>query len=217
MDTVEPGRGIKPVWDGADIIRSDGTTILGADNKAGCAVILEVIQSAIEDGAETRTIEVAISRGEEIGLVGATKMDYSRISAKVAIVIDSGGPPSSIRARLPITALRHRSPRQKRPRGLEPEKGVPAISSTRDIVGLPRALRQRNHRNVGKVQGGLVRNAVPDTPSSRARCAAWSRKARTLMNTPAARDEVAEAHPDARIDAKFASLTRLLAHPDDRP
>ncbi len=62
MDTVEPGRGIKPVWDGADIIRSDGTTILGADNKAGCAVILEVIQSAIEDAAETRTIEVAISR-----------------------------------------------------------------------------------------------------------------------------------------------------------
>ena len=29
MDTVEPGRGIKPVWDGPDIIRSDGTTILG--------------------------------------------------------------------------------------------------------------------------------------------------------------------------------------------
>ena len=51
MDTVEPGRGITPTWDGPDIIRSDGTTILGADNKAGCAVILEVIQSAIEDGA----------------------------------------------------------------------------------------------------------------------------------------------------------------------
>ncbi len=41
MDTVEPGRGIKPVFDGDDIIRTDGTTILGADNKAGCAVILE--------------------------------------------------------------------------------------------------------------------------------------------------------------------------------
>ena len=63
MDTVEPGRGIRPGWDGPDIIRSDGTTILGADNKAGCAVILEVVQSAIEDGAETRTVEVAISRG----------------------------------------------------------------------------------------------------------------------------------------------------------
>src|SRR5215210_8068720 len=47
MDTVEPGRGIIPVWDGPDIIRSDGTTILGADNKAGCAVIFEVIRSVM--------------------------------------------------------------------------------------------------------------------------------------------------------------------------
>src|ERR687896_1543965 len=38
LDTVEPGRGIKPQFDGDDIIRSDGTTILAADNKAGCAV-----------------------------------------------------------------------------------------------------------------------------------------------------------------------------------
>ena len=87
MDTVEPGRGIQPVFDGPDIIRSDGTTILGADNKAGCAVILEVIRSANEDDAETRPIEVAISRGEEIGLVGASNMDYSRISARVALVL----------------------------------------------------------------------------------------------------------------------------------
>ena len=36
---------------------------------------------AIEDGAETRPIEVAISRGEEIGLIGATNMDYDRITA----------------------------------------------------------------------------------------------------------------------------------------
>src|SRR5687767_3446064 len=68
MDTVEPGRGIVPKWDGDDILRSDGTTILGADNKAGCAIILEVIQSLLEDGSARRAIDVAISRGEEIGL-----------------------------------------------------------------------------------------------------------------------------------------------------
>ena len=64
MDTVEPGRGIQPAWDGPDTIRSDGRTILGADNKGGCAVILEVIESLIEDKARHRAIEVAISRGE---------------------------------------------------------------------------------------------------------------------------------------------------------
>ena len=125
------GRGIKPVFDGDDIIRSDGTTILGADNKAGCAVILEVFAVGESRTARRdRTIEVAISRGEEIGLVGAAHMDYSRISATVAIVIDSGGPPSSIQGSAPYsygyTVEVHG---QSAHAGLEPEKGIPAITS----------------------------------------------------------------------------------------
>src|SRR5262249_3998914 len=45
LDTVEPGRGIKPrIEDG--VVRSDGTTILGADDKAGIAAILEGIRAA---------------------------------------------------------------------------------------------------------------------------------------------------------------------------
>ena len=40
MDTVDPGRGITPVVEG-NTIRSDGTTILGGDCKAGIAAILE--------------------------------------------------------------------------------------------------------------------------------------------------------------------------------
>ena len=39
MDTVVPGEGVKPIVEG-DIIRSDGTTVLGGDDKSGCAVIL---------------------------------------------------------------------------------------------------------------------------------------------------------------------------------
>ncbi len=38
MDTVVPGEGVKPIVDG-DIIRTDGTTVLGGDDKSGCAVI----------------------------------------------------------------------------------------------------------------------------------------------------------------------------------
>ena len=44
MDTVEPGRGIKPRVDG-DRIFSDGTTILGGDCKAGVAAILEAFST----------------------------------------------------------------------------------------------------------------------------------------------------------------------------
>src|SRR3954465_14363882 len=40
MDTVVPGKGVKPVVDG-DIIRTDGTTVLGGDDKSGVAIIVE--------------------------------------------------------------------------------------------------------------------------------------------------------------------------------
>ena len=48
MDTVEPGRNINPKVEG-DIIKSDGTTILGGDCKAGIAAILEGVESSIEN------------------------------------------------------------------------------------------------------------------------------------------------------------------------
>ena len=74
MDTVEPGRGIVPVIEGERIV-SQGETILGGDCKAGVAAIMEGLQSVIEDGLPHRPVQVVFTRGEEIGLVGATNLD----------------------------------------------------------------------------------------------------------------------------------------------
>jgi tripeptide aminopeptidase len=52
MDTVVPGEGVKPIVDG-DIIRTDGTTVLGGDDKSGCAVIIEVIRCLQEQNIPT--------------------------------------------------------------------------------------------------------------------------------------------------------------------
>ncbi|GIW15108.1 MAG: hypothetical protein KatS3mg063_0961 [Tepidiforma sp.] len=206
MDTVEPGRGIKPRWDGPDIIRSDGTTILGADNKAGCAVILEVLQSLIEDGGPHRAVEVAISRGEEVGLVGAANMDYSRITAKVAIVIDSGGPPSSIQGQAPYhyvydIEVHGRSAHA----GLEPEKGIPAVTIAAEIVaGLPQGrLDDETTGNVGIIRGGLVRNAVPDYCLVQGEFRSMvEEKVETLARGARRHIEAVQArHPGARIEA----------------
>ena len=221
MDTVEPGRGITPVLDGEDIIRSDGTTILGADNKAGCAVILEVIQSAIEDGAETRAIEVAISRGEEIGLVGATHMDYSRISAKVAIVIDSGGPPSSIQGSAPYSyGYRVEVHGRSAHAGLEPEKGIPAISIAAEaVLGLPQGrIDFETTGNVGRIRGGLVVNAVPDYCLIEGEMRSMEfEKVETLVSQ--AKSHVADVrgrHPGARIDDTFTlGYPGYKLEPDD--
>ncbi|MGH2609697.1 MAG: M20/M25/M40 family metallo-hydrolase, partial [Tepidiformaceae bacterium] len=220
MDTVEPGRAIKPTWDGDDIIRSDGTTILGADNKAGCAIILEVIQSLLEDGGRRRVIEVAISRGEEIGLVGAQNMDYSRLGAKVALVIDSGGPPNSIQGQAPYhytydIEVHGRSAHA----GLEPEKGVPAITIAAEIVtGLPQGrLDSETTGNVGRIQGGLVRNAVPDYTLIQGEMRSMvEEKVETLVSKVERRVEDAKAeHPDARIESTFGGYAGYTLEPED--
>ncbi len=208
MDTVEPGRGIRPVRDGDDVIRSDGSTILGADNKAGCAVILEVIASALEDGAETRPIEVAISRGEEVGLKGAANMDYSRISAKVAVVIDSGGPPSSVQGAAPFsygyTVEVHGKSAHA---GLEPEKGIPAITIAAEAaLGLPQGrLDFETTGNVGRIQGGLVTNAVPDycRIEGEMRSMEFEKVDSLVARSKQHLEEVQSRHPGARIDSDF--------------
>lgn len=165
MDTVEPGRGIRPVWDGQDILRSDGSTILGADNKAGCAVILEVLTSLREDGMRHRPVEIAISRGEEVGLVGARAMDLTRVRSREAIVIDSGGRPSDLQGQAPYHYVYDVEVQGKAAHaGVEPERGVPAITIAAEVIGgLPQGrIDPETTGNVGTIKGGLVRNAVPD-------------------------------------------------------
>lgn len=208
MDTVEPGRGIRPIFDGEDIIRTDGTTILGADNKAGCAVILEVIESVLEDHTPHRPIEVAISRGEEIGLVGAQAMDYDRIQSKVAIVIDSGGPPSSIQGQAPYHYVYSIAVHGKSAHaGLEPEKGIPAISIAAEaVLGMPQGrIDSETTGNVGTIRGGLVRNAVPDLCEIEGEMRSMEfEKVETLVSSARRHlDEIQERHPAARIESKF--------------
>ena len=79
MDTVGKDTGITPVIrDG--VIYSDGTTILGGDDKSGVAAILEVIRSLQEDDLAHPPLEVVISVGEEVSLRGAKLLDKSKLT-----------------------------------------------------------------------------------------------------------------------------------------
>ena len=165
MDTVEPGRGIQPSVDGERIV-SDGTTILGGDCKAGVAAIIEALESIKEDGVPRNPVEVAFTREEEIGLVGARNLDFSLLSGKEAIVFDGEGPPSQITSSSPeyigfdieITGRAAHA-------GVEPEKGISAIRIAAEIITrLPQGrLDDETTFNVGTIEGGTVRNAVPET------------------------------------------------------
>ena len=80
MDTVVPGEGVKPVVEG-DIIRTDGTTVLGGDDKSGCAVIIEVIRCLQEQNIPHAPIEAIFSICEEVGLLGAKNVDVTKLKA----------------------------------------------------------------------------------------------------------------------------------------
>ncbi len=163
MDTVEPGRGIKPRIQGHRIV-SDGTTILGGDCKAGVAAILEGLEAVVDEGLTRRPVQVVFTRGEEIGIVGATNMDYSMILAKESVVFDGNGPVNTITGASPTymsfdVTVKGRAAHA----GVEPEKGLSAIRIATEIINeLPQGrLDEETTFNVGTIAGGSVRNAVP--------------------------------------------------------
>jgi len=94
MDTVAPGKGIRPRVCEDDYIRSDGTTILGADDKAGLCAIIEAMKVA--KGGPHRTVEAAFTVCEESTFDGSKQFDYSQVASKRCIIFDADGGPDHI-------------------------------------------------------------------------------------------------------------------------
>ena len=92
LDTVEPGKGIKPQIDSEGWIRSSGDTILGADNKAGVAAILEATRRLIDgDSSDHHPLELVFTVSEESGNHGAAGLDYSSTRSKLGYAFDVAG------------------------------------------------------------------------------------------------------------------------------
>ena len=167
MDTVDPGRSIRPQVVG-ERITSDGNTILGGDCKAGVAAILEALESVREDARARRPVQVVFTRGEEIGLVGASNLDFSMITGTEAVVFDGNGPVNTITGASPTYMAFDVNVRGRGAHaGVEPEKGLSAIKIASDIIAeLPQGrIDSETTFNVATITGGTVRNAVPSEAS----------------------------------------------------
>lgn len=76
---------------GHDLITSDGSTLLGSDDKAGCAVILQAVEDLLADPSTPRPpTRICFTVDEEIGR-GVDKLDLERLAADVAYTIDGSG------------------------------------------------------------------------------------------------------------------------------
>ncbi|QOR65392.1 M20/M25/M40 family metallo-hydrolase [Cytobacillus suaedae] len=164
MDTVVPGKGIKPsIQDG--YIVTDGTTILGADDKAGLAAMLEAIKVLKEKNISHGTIQFIITVGEESGLVGAKALDSALLKAKFGYALDSDGKVGNIIVAAPTQAKVKATIHGKTAHaGVSPEKGVSAITiAAKAISRMPLGrIDEETTANIGRFEGGTQTNIVCD-------------------------------------------------------
>jgi tripeptide aminopeptidase len=161
MDTVVPGRGVKPIVEG-DIIRTDGSTVLGGDDKSGCAVIIETIRCLQEQQVPHAPIDAVFSICEEVGLLGAKHLDMSKVRARYGIVFDSDDPgflftkgPSANHFEFKIHGLESHA-------GVAPEQGISAIKIAAEGIAAMKLGRidEETTANIGVIQGGEATNII---------------------------------------------------------
>jgi tripeptide aminopeptidase len=166
-DTVKPGVGIEPVLS-EGVIRSKGQTILGADDKAGIAEVLEALRVA----PVRPPIEFAVSRQEEVGLLGVKAMDFSRLTARRGFLMDNDTLDTIVIGGPTYFAIDVEVRGRSAHAGMEPEKGINAIVAAAKGIAALRLGRidHESTANVGVISGGIIRNGVPDACSFLAEC-----------------------------------------------
>ncbi|MCP3738570.1 tripeptidase T [Rossellomorea sp. BNER] len=165
MDTVVPAKGVKPTVKEDGYVYSDGTTILGADDKAGLATMFEALRVLKEENIEHGTIQFIITVGEESGLVGAKALDPALVKAKYGFALDSDGEVGNIIVAAPTQAKIKAVLNGKTAHaGVAPEKGISAITmAAKAISRMPLGrIDEETTANIGRFEGGRATNIVCD-------------------------------------------------------
>jgi tripeptide aminopeptidase len=163
MDTVEPGRGVKPVLENG-VFSSAGDTILGADDKSALAIILEVLRVLHENQISHGPLEVVFTVCEEVGLLGAKNLNFDLISAEFGFALDATDTQGVITRAPSANKLKFTVHGKAAHAGARPEFGINAIQIAGNaIVNMQLGrIDQETTCNIGIINGGRARNIVPD-------------------------------------------------------
>jgi len=164
MDTVLPAIGVKVKRVG-EVFTSAGDTVLGSDDKAGIAALIEVMRTLQEKNIPHGPVEYIFTTCEEVGLLGVKALDPSLIKAKIGYALDSSGinrvvigAPAANRITAEVKGLASHA-------GLSPEKGISAIQlAARAIARLKLGrLDPESTANIGVIEGGTASNIIPES------------------------------------------------------
>jgi tripeptide aminopeptidase len=193
MDTAGTDTGIRPIIGDDGVIRTDGSTILGADDKSGIAGCLEVLTVlGTHPDARYPTIEFVITVGEEAGLVGSRHMDVGRLNATHGFVFDTAGASGAITYWAPTSVYLTVTVHGKKVHaGVEPEKGINAVKVAAEaIAAMPLGrIDDETVANIGTITGGEARNVVPGE---------------VVM------EGMARSHDQAKLDAQIDAMRRAF-------
>ncbi|HET7571385.1 MAG TPA: M20/M25/M40 family metallo-hydrolase [Gaiellaceae bacterium] len=174
LDTVPPDGELRPVVEDG-VIRNAGGTILGADNKAAVAAMLEGARRVLAESRPHAGVELLFTTREEIGLLGAAEFDHDRLHARTGYVYDQAGPIGEIVLGAPWSrSLEVRFHGRASHSGMFPEEGRSAIQAAAKAIADLRLGRvdDETTANVGVISGGTGGNIVPEwcTFLAEARC-----------------------------------------------
>lgn len=170
LDTVPPEGPVEPVVEDG-VVRNAGGTILGADNKAAVAVMLEATRRLLNEGRPHAGLELVFTPKEEVGLLGAFAFDHTRLDARVGYVYDQAAPIGEIILGAPAAqAMRVRFHGRAAHSGMYPEDGRSAIAAAARAIADLRLGRvdEETTANVGMIEGGTAGNIVPEWCTFRA-------------------------------------------------
>ncbi|WP_210134795.1 M20/M25/M40 family metallo-hydrolase [Staphylococcus sp. GDX8P80P] len=164
MDTVVPGLNIQPQINDDGYIYSDGTTILGADDKAGLAAIIETIQYLNDNKIPHGQIQFIITVGEESGLKGAKELDKSLIDAEFGYAVDASQPVGTTVVGAPTQMVINSTILGKTAHASTPSEGISAINIAAKAISRMKLgqIDQYTTANIGKFHGGSATNIVAD-------------------------------------------------------
>jgi len=173
LDTVPPLGPIEPVVEDG-VVTNGAATILGADDKAAVAVLLEATRLLLSEGRPHAGVELLFTTREETGLEGAFAFDESRLEARLGFVYDYSGAVGEVVVAAPsgraIDVVFTGRPAHA---GINPEDGRSAIAAAARAISDLRLGRidEETTANVGLIEGGSALNVVP----ARCRLAAEAR------------------------------------------
>lgn len=164
IDTILPTDKLKIV-ETKNMIKSDGSTILGADDRSAVAVLLEVIRNVKSFNSNHADIYFIFTVAEEIGLLGSKNMNLKPYKGSWGFILDSSSPVGTVINRAPFKndfrIILHGKAAHA---GIEPEKGINSINIASKGINEVKTGRIDNETtlNFGIINGGKANNIVAD-------------------------------------------------------